>query len=222
MGSIREACPVQELRTDGRQVSSIPHAGRPIADRLVIVANEKSTLPSWKDVKTTLLTFDRIGLLGLVQDLYAVSSANQAFLHARLGLGPHPLAPFKASILRWVNPDLMRNQRVSVSNAKKAIADYKKAIGEPEGLAELSIFYCEEAFSFAESCSYDDERYFVALTRMYARSVQCVLDLPAVKRFSYAKRLENLKSRAKYLGWGVDDNLEKLWYESDLDECQSE
>ena len=179
-------------------------------------------MPSWKDVKTTLLTFDRTGLLGLVQDLYAVSRGNQAFLHARLGLGPDPLAPFKASISRWINPDLMRNQRASVSNAKKAIADYKKAIGDPDGLAELSIFYCEEAFSFAESCSYDDERYFVALTRMYARSVRCVLDLPVINRRGYAKRLENLKSRARHLGWGVEENVEMLWSESDLDECLSE
>ncbi len=49
----------------------------------------------------------------------------------------------------------MKNQTVSVSKAKKAIADYNKAIGRPEGLAELSIFYCEEAFSFVESSGSD-------------------------------------------------------------------
>ena len=55
------------------------------------------------------------------------------------------------------------------------MAEYKKAIGEPHGLAELSIFYCEEAFRFVESCSWDDERYFDALIRMYAREPFCVL-----------------------------------------------
>ena len=54
------------------------------------------------------------------------------------------------------------------------MAEYKKAIGEPHGLAELSIFYCEEAFRFVESCSWDDERYFDALIRMYAREPFCV------------------------------------------------
>ena len=29
--------------------------------------------PSWSDVKTKLADFDRAGLLGLVQDLYAAS-----------------------------------------------------------------------------------------------------------------------------------------------------
>jgi hypothetical protein len=41
----------------------------------------------------------------------------------------------------------MKGQTISVSKAKKAIADYKKAIGRPEGMAELSIFYREEALS---------------------------------------------------------------------------
>jgi hypothetical protein len=43
----------------------------------VIVADEKSTLPSWKAVKAALQSFDRAGLLGLVQDLYAVDKDNK-------------------------------------------------------------------------------------------------------------------------------------------------
>jgi hypothetical protein len=103
------------------------------------------------------MDFNRAGLRGLVQDLYTASKDNQAFLHARLGLGHDQLRPFKASISRWVSPDLMKGQHIWVSKAKKAIADYKKAIGRPDGMAELSIFYCEEAFGFLESCSMDDK-----------------------------------------------------------------
>jgi hypothetical protein len=127
----------------------------------VVVADEKSTLPSWKIVKATLQSFDRAGLLGLVQDLYAMDKDNKAFLHARLGLGCDQLAPYKEIIARWICPDLVRNQSVSISKAKKAIADYQKAIGQPAGLTELSIFYCETAFNFLESCAFEDERYFM-------------------------------------------------------------
>jgi hypothetical protein len=102
----------------------------------VVVADEKSTLPSWKAVKAALHSFDRAGLLGLLHDIYAVDKNTRAFLHARLGLGSDRLAPFKAIISRCICPDLMRCQALSVSKAKKAIADYKKAIGEPAGLTE--------------------------------------------------------------------------------------
>jgi hypothetical protein len=33
----------------------------------------KKSAPNWSDVKTKLAVFDRAGLLGLVQDLYAAS-----------------------------------------------------------------------------------------------------------------------------------------------------
>jgi hypothetical protein len=181
------------------------------------VAKGKSDSPTWIDIKTVLSDFDRAGLLGLVQDLYAASKDNQAFLHARLGLGRAQLKPYKASISTWICPDIMRNEPVSVSKAKKAIADYKRAIGRPDGLAELSLFYCEEAFSFLESCSMEDEGYFVALTRMYDQALTFVLKLPPAERATYLERLNKLRSRSRHVGWGVEDNLNDLWYAADLD-----
>ena len=191
-------------------------------DRGLIVAKDKSASPTWTDVRAFLLTFDRAGLQGLIQDLYAASKDNQAFLHVRFSLGPDQLRPYKATISRWINPDLMKNQAVSVSKAKKAIADYKKAIGRPEGLAELSIFFCEEAFSFVEGCSFSDERYFVALIRMYDRSVNRVLSLPLAERPAYVERLGKLRTRAKRVGWGVEDELNKLWDAAGFDEPLNE
>ena len=44
------------------------------------MAEEKSALPSWKALKAAVQSFDRAGLLGLVQDLYAVDKNNEAFL----------------------------------------------------------------------------------------------------------------------------------------------
>ena len=189
---------------------------------LIVVANDKSGSPTWIDVKAALLSFDRAGHLGLVQDLYAGSKDNQAFLHARLSLGRDQLKPYKAMISDWICPDLMRNQQVSVSKAKKAIAEYKKAIGQSEGLAELSIFYCEEAFSFLESCGMEDESYFHALIRMYNRALRFVSNLPPDARIGYVDRLDKLRSRARHVGWGVEDELNSLWHATELDEYQRE
>jgi hypothetical protein len=187
----------------------------------VFVANEKNASPTWSAVRAALQTFDRAGLQGLVQDLYAASKDNQAFLHARLGLGHDQLNPYKARISNWICPDVMRNQPVSVSKAKKAITDYKKAIGRQEGLAELSIFYCEEAFSFLESCGMEDESYFAALIRMYDQSLKFVLNLPPAEHASYRERLDKLRLRGRHVGWGVQDELNSIWYAADLDGHQS-
>jgi hypothetical protein len=90
--------------------------------------------------------------------------------------------------------------------------------GRPDGLAELSIFYCEEAFRFLESCSMEDESYFAALIRMYDRSLKFVLDLLPAERATYLERLDKLRSRGRHVGWGVEDELNNLWYAAALDE----
>ena len=192
-----------------------------ITERFVAVVRSKIVSPIWSDVRAALLDFDSAGLRGFVQDLYTASKDNQAFLHARLGLGHDQLRPFKASISRWICPDLMKGQPVSVSKAKKAIADYKKAIGRAEGMADLSIFYCEEAFGFLESCSIEDEGYFAALIRMYGRSLELVSSLPPAERSSYLDRLGRLRSRGRNVGWGVEEEINSLWYDV-VDEQQSE
>jgi hypothetical protein len=80
-------------------------------------------------------------------------------------------------------------------------------------MAELSIFYCEEAFGFLESCSIEDESYFAALIRMYGRSLELVSSLPPAERTTYIERLDKLRSRGKHIGWGVEEELNSLWYE---------
>jgi hypothetical protein len=197
-------------------------AHKTIIERFVAVVRSKNASPTWSDVRAALLDFDRAGLRGLVQDLYTASKDNQAFLHARLGLGHDQLQPFKACISNWICPDVMKNQPISISKAKKAIADYKKAIGRPDGMAELSIFYCEEAFGFLESCSMEDESYFAALVRMYGRSLEFVSSLPPAERPTYLQRLDKLRSRANHIGWAVEEELNSLWYATAPDEHQGE
>ena len=177
------------------------------------MVRRKNTSPTWNDVKTALMEFDRAGLRGLVQDLYTASKDNQAFLRARLGLGHDQLQPFKANISRWISPDLMKGQPISVSKAKKAITDYKKAIGRPDGMAELSIFYCEEAIGFLESCSLEDESYFTALIRMYGRALEIVSSLPAAQRSPFIERLDRLRLRGSKVGWVVEEEFNSLWYD---------
>src|ERR1700688_3400010 len=104
---------------------------------------QSNSKPTWTHVKAKLADVDRPGLLALVQDLYAASKENQLFLHTRFGLGEDVLLPYKQTLERWLSPDIYRNQDTSIVKAKQAIADYKKATGDPAGLAELMVYFCE-------------------------------------------------------------------------------
>ena len=145
--------------------------------------------PTWSDLKRQLAELDQPGLIGLIQDLYAASKDNQAFLHARFALGEDVLEPYKGTIDRWVCPDVFRNQDISVAKAKKAIADYKKAVGRPEGLAELSVFYCESCMNLLSDCGMDDEGYFNALVRMFGQALKAIAALEPGQQGDFVARL---------------------------------
>lgn len=152
-------------------------------------ARANPTGSSWSTVKASLAGYDRAGLISLLKDLYGSSRESHAFLDARLGLGADPLAPYKKTISRWINPDVTRGQDISVSKAKKAISDYRKAIGHPIGMAELAVFYCEEAQLLLSDCGIDDEGFRRNVTTMLRScTVSGNLPMPAS---SFGHQVEN-------------------------------
>jgi hypothetical protein len=185
------------------------------------MTRDKKAAVSWNGVKSRLRDFDRTALLGLIQDLYAARKDNQAFLHARLNLGADPLKPYKAIVSRWICPDIFKNEPWSVAKAKKAIADYKNAIGYPGGMAELSVFYCEEAIAFLSDCSLEDEGYYSALVRMFEQALTRTLCLPESERAPFLKRLREVRDDAGKIGWGVSEAMAELWYEM-VDDCAAD
>jgi hypothetical protein len=49
----------------------------------MVAAKPKKSSLTWNDVKCKMADFDRAGLVGVLQALYAASRDNRAFLHAR-------------------------------------------------------------------------------------------------------------------------------------------
>jgi hypothetical protein len=173
-----------------------------------MIKRQSKSQPRWTDVKAKLASFDRAGLLGLVQGLYVTHQDNRTFLHARLGLGDDVLEPYKQTIDRWLWPDAFRKQDTSVAKAKQAISNYKKAVGNPAGLAELMAFYCEQASGFASDVGYQDESYLDALVRMFDQAVVTASTLPTDTRDALIARLDRVRSISHKCGYGVGDDMD--------------
>jgi len=171
---------------------------------------QEGSQPTWTDVKAKLASFDRLGLLGLIQDLYAAHQDNQAFLHARFGQGEDVLKPYKEKLDRWLWPDVLRNQDTSVVRAKQAISGFKKAVGDPAGLAELMVFYCECAAGFSNDVGYQDEAYFAALVRMFEQALETIAQLSATDRSPLITRLDRVRVIGHNFGYGVGDDMDSL------------
>ena len=172
--------------------------------------HQPKSSPTWTDVKTKLAAFDRAALLDLIHDLYAAHKDNQLFLHTRFGLEQDVLEPYKRILDRWLWPDVFRNQDTSVSKAKQAISDYKMAVGDAEGLAELMVFYCERAAGFCSDIASDDEGFFNALVRMFERALVLANTLPASGRVDLVRRLDAVRQISHKIGYGVGDDMDFL------------
>jgi hypothetical protein len=143
-----------------------------------------------------------------VQDLYAAHKDNQTFLHARLGLTEDVLKSYKQTIDRWLWPDVLLKEDTSVAKAKQAISNYKKAVGEPTGLAELMVFYCERAAGFASDLGIDDENYLSALVCMFEQALTVADALSADSREALLARLDRVRNISQKIGCGVGDDMD--------------
>lgn len=175
-----------------------------------MIRRQSKSQSTWTDVRAKLASFDRIGLLGLVQDLYAAHEDNRMFLHARFGQGEDILEPYKQTIDRWLWPDVFRKQNASVAKAKQAISHYKKAVGDVAGLAELMVFYCERAAGFCSDIGNQDDNYFDALVRMFGQALNVANALPAKSRDALVARLDRVCIISRKFGYGVGDDMDSI------------
>jgi hypothetical protein len=173
--------------------------------------------PTWIDVKQKIAAFDRAGLIHLISDLYAMNPENKAFLHARFQLGESPLDGYKQRIRSAVSPDTSgtRIKDPSVSNARRVISEYKKAVGDVIGLQELRLCWCESAVEFAMSCGFEDEGYFEALIRQYRDACQALVEAPESSRQEWLDKLRAIRDQAD-MGYGVQDEMNYWLAETDV------
>jgi hypothetical protein len=112
---------------------------------------------------------------------------------------------------------VLRNQHYSVSKANKAISDYRRAVGDPEGTAELSLFYCEEAVQFANDYGADDAGYCYAIVTMFKQCLKFIQELEAQKQVRFLERLDCLREDIQF-GYGVEEEMNELLKEYCFDE----
>lgn len=105
---------------------------------------------------------------------------------------------------------MFKNQNTSVAKAKRAIADYKKAVGQPKGMAELMVFFYERAVGFSNDVGLQDESYFDALVRMFDQACKAVGALPEERSHELSVRLDAVQRLGHNLGYGVGDDMDDL------------
>jgi hypothetical protein len=164
---------------------------------------------TFSSVRKSLMTLDRDGLVAILGDLYSLSSQNRDFLVARFIPSAPSLDKYKKTIRKSLYPNVMGSGRIKISfrDAKKAVSDYKKAIGAGIGLAELIVYAVECGNDF--TCEYGDidEPFYDSMARLFELATKEVKNLKPEDAAPFIVRLGVVVDRADCIGWGYHDSI---------------
>jgi hypothetical protein len=172
---------------------------------LITIVRQIMARASFSPIKKALAKHDRQALVALVGELYALSAQNRDFLDARFAEGDSVLQRYKKTIHDALYPYFMSSDPVSFRDAKNAISDYRKALGEEVGIAELFVYAAECGNQF--TCDYGDidESFYDSLIRMFDSAVKHVSALDAKAARPFVARLAVIVKKAEGIGWGYYD-----------------
>jgi len=173
----------------------------------------KKTQPTWTDVKSVLSNMRREELISTIDALYKLRKENKQFLHTRFKLGENALDEYKLQISQGVNPSSVK-AKISFKNARQALSDYKNAIGDLEGLAELMVFYCEECAKSIRNYGIW-EQYADATVNIWFDTLKHISKLSKARQLHYRKKLESALKYMGDVGWGVTDSINDFMDEFD-------
>ena len=166
---------------------------------------------TWSTVKSTVAKLSNRELLSLIGDLYRLSKQNQAFLHARYADAEAAMEDCKKIIAECLYPDVLRDRPLQVAKAKKAVADFCKAVAEPVFHAELMVFFLEQGNAFTVEYGDIDAGFYDALLAMARRAVQAICVLPKELQEAYGERLADVVRSSSCIGWGYHDGLKQIY-----------
>jgi hypothetical protein len=121
------------------------------------------------------------------------------------------LAPYRETIEQYISPAEPWKNPVKISLARKAISDYRKAAGDPEGLAELMLFYVECGVDFTLEFGDINEAFYYSVVSVFSDGMkmlnQCEDDV--VRRL--LPRFEGAVHSTADTGWGFYDSLRDIF-----------
>jgi len=178
----------------------------------------KNKTPSWIDVKKQIKGFNKKELFDLIRDFYHLSPDNKNFSHTRFSLGKDSLDPYKRIIQNTMDPDIEKNEALDMKTAKKAIKSYAKAVDNPQGEAELMIFFIECGNNFTLSYGDIDEEFYDALIDMYEIAIETVKELSSHEQEAFKDRLFEIMDEVSDIGWGYHGSLAGMYHKAFPDE----
>jgi hypothetical protein len=173
-----------------------------------IQMNEKKS-SGWQSVRRQLDNWSKPALIALVKDLYNASSDNRDFLQARFQAEENAgtaLEKYRQKIVEQFFPRRGFG-KLKLSEARKAIRDYRKATGNLTGTIDLMLTYVENGTEFTHQFGDIDESFYNSLQSVLNEMTNLLLREASELYPRFRERVQRLTTHADHIGWGFGDAL---------------
>ncbi len=147
--------------------------------------------------------------MALIKDLYSLDQQNKIFVQTKYSL-VDPIKPYKEIVEECLYPDVIKQHPLDILRGKRAISQYRKAVGDPKGILELMVCYVECGNDF--TCEYGDidEKFYGSLETMFEKALQALGESDKETVEEFLPRLQDIVEKAEGIGWGYYDTISEL------------
>jgi len=174
---------------------------------------------SWRRLKAELQRLDAQELIGLIKALCDRDRESRSFVEARLAIGDDVLEPFRRRIQDALYPDPIHGPPISITAAKRAVSDYRRATDDLRGLLDLRLYYVECGTEMTLDYGDMDEAFYSSMESMFDRVIAQLQGGDSDMVSTFLPRAVRLVERADGLGWGYYDYLADRLFSAFPDEA---
>lgn len=176
----------------------------------------KDYLLSVNELKNILKQQTKEELISLLTECYKSNDKIKEFISARYA-GKETVEQlfkvYKEKIHDVFFPERMK-ATFKLSDAKKAITDFKKICSDEKMVIDLMLYYVEMGVEFTNTYGDIDENFYYSMESMYASAVKLLnkQENPSLYH-EFQKRLKAVVDDTQDIGWGFHDALTDIYYE---------
>jgi len=174
----------------------------------------------WQKIRGKLREWDKPALIALIKDLYDASPHNRDFLQARFQAEENEGAAFDKYRRRIVEQFFPSRGfgDPKLTEARKAIRDYRKETGNLTGTIDLMLTYVESGTKFTRQYGDIDAPFYNSMESVLNEFTQLLLREASDLYPRFWERIQRLTAHADHIGWGFGDALLDYagWIEDEL------
>ncbi|MDO4692993.1 MAG: DUF6155 family protein [Porphyromonadaceae bacterium] len=157
-------------------------------------------------LKSVLLGMEKKQIIEVMLELYNASKEAKGYLDFFAEPNEkEKIKEYKAIIEKEFYPGGKKEPQLRFSVCRKAISDFRKLKPSAESMADLMLFYIENACRFTHEYGDMWEQYYTSVEGNFARTLEFIVEHDLLEQFH--PRIKQCLSWVDGCGWGFSDTL---------------